>query len=215
MACGACNQNDAQCLDQPFLHYNSSTDSCEWPATTPCVAGDEPVEEEEVCEGKTEGAPCSKDDCEHCGYCKDKMSYYFRCERTFPSDPKLEITGVWVHEECDSDLWWNPDLKPKDAEVGGACDRWENLSEATQDKYKSDPNCVAEEKVCLWGQDGEDTCSGRYWYWEPAMGEDERQNLSCGAGLIWDPATETCRACSNVVGCDCGENEAPVNDGKH
>lgn len=68
MACPSCNEHDAQCLDQPFLHYNSSTDSCEWPATTPCVAGDDPVEEdEEVCEGKTAGAPCSKDDCEHCG----------------------------------------------------------------------------------------------------------------------------------------------------
>jgi len=215
MACAPCNQHDEGCLDQPFLHYNRSTGSCEWPATTTCVSGEDPVEEEEeVCAGRTAGASCSKDDCEHCGYCKDKMSFYFRCERTFPSDPKLEITGVWVHESCDSDLWWNPELKPTDATEGGACDRWENLSPATQAKYKSDPNCVEEEKVCEWGQDEGDACTGRYWYLDPAVDED-RQDLSCGDGLIWDPATETCRSCSNVAGCDCSENDLPVGEGKH
>lgn len=134
------------------------------------------------------------------------MSQYYRCNRTFPSDPKLEITGKWVIESCDSDLWWDPDLKPS-SEVeegfGGACNKWDNLSPATKEKWRTDKSCKAVlEEVCLWGQDEGDQCSERYWYYDPDT-MAVREDLSCPTGLLWDQATETCRSCGNVAGCDC------------
>jgi len=155
-----------------------------------------------------EGDPCDKNDCQPCGYCWELHSFFLRCSRTFPSDPKLPITGVWVHEACDNDLWWNPDLRPTLGEDeqeegwGGACDHWDNLSEETKAGYNQDENCVKPVKVCEWGQDEKDTCSGRYWYFDPNTMTD-RENMSCTGDLIWDQGSETCRECQHVEGCSC------------
>jgi len=155
----------------------------------------------DVCKSRKAGDSCDQEDCEHCGYCRDKMSFYFRCERTFSADPKDPITGVIVHESCDPNLWWNPDLKPPGVEVGGACDEWGNLSPEVQKKYNEDPECVPE--VCLWGQEEGDECSGKYWYYNPEThgSFDKRESLKCNGALVWDPATETCRNAEHVEGC--------------
>ncbi|OXA64280.1 uncharacterized protein LOC110841593 [Folsomia candida] len=162
-----------------------------------------PVANITICHGITAGLPCGKNQCQPCGYCWNLHSFYFRCQRDFPSDPKLDITGVWVHESCDGDLWWDPDLKPSSGVedgFGGACNKWDNLSNATRDGYLADENCVIIPEVCEWGQDEEDKCTGRYWYYDPKHMED-REDLECPDGLKWDQASETCRKC--VDGCEC------------
>lgn len=202
MACPDCNQHDEKCAGEPFLRWSAATGNCEWPADTECSTDGDDSSGDSDCEGIAVDGDCDKDTCEHCGFCKDKMSHFYRCNRTFPSDPKLEITGKWVLESCDSDLWWNPDLKPEGVAVGGACDKWDNLSPETQKKYKDDKSCVDIPPVCAWGQDEADKCSERYWYLDPAT-MSEKENLSCPSGLLWDQATETCRSCANIDACEC------------
>src|SRR5687768_7854647 len=127
-------------------------------------------------------------------------SYYYRCERIIPEDPKDEIVGVIVHEECDHNLWWNPDIKPLDAENGGACTPWVNLTSSVQAEYKSDQLCV--EEICVWDQDHH--CSPDYYFYDPKVHDrekGERENFTCPGDLIWDPASETCGSCERVKDC--------------
>ncbi|XP_021943297.1 uncharacterized protein LOC110841905 isoform X2 [Folsomia candida] len=230
MACPDCDLPNTLCHGSPYLTYDGFKERCEWPKITECIvdppATDPPTTDPPatttttkktttttkepttatpitICHGITAGHTCEKDQCQPCGYCWNLHSFYFRCQRTFPSDPKLEITGEWVHEECDPDLWWNPDLKPSSGVedgFGGACDKWENLSNATRDGYLADENCVVIPDVCEWGQDDDDKCTGRYWYYDPKTMED-REDLECPDGLKWDQASENCRKC--VDGCEC------------
>jgi len=229
MACADCDLPSSQCLGQPYLVWDAGKDYCEWPALTECVTdpgseittttteqpdptdpttSTEPGPPTSCHELVAEGDPCDKNDCQPCGYCWELHSFYFRCNRTFPSDPKLEITGAWVHESCDGNLWWNPDLRPDleeddaDQGWGGACDHWDNLSEETKAKYNGDENCVKPTKVCEWGQDSNDICSGQYWYFDPNTMTD-KENMACSDDLIWDRASETCRECQHVEGCEC------------
>jgi hypothetical protein len=107
--------------------------------------------------------------------------------------------GVVVKEECDLELWWNPHSAPNEWGLGGACDHWENLDPDVQKAYKEDEICYEEERVCEWGQDAEDICSGKYWYLGPELGA-VKEYFSCADDLLWDQASETCRqsldACS-------------------
>jgi len=203
MACPDCDMNNVSgCAGSPYQFWDQDKDRCEWPRDTHCAIQEpeEPEEPEEPqrCGGKKAGDACQPDDCEHCGWCENKNSSYFRCERTFPSDPKLPASGVIVREECDADLWWNPDLKPSGATQGGACDRWDNLSDEVKEGYKSDEGCVAPEPVCEWGQDEDDKCSGNFWFFNPET-MAKREDLKCNDDLLWDQASETCR--NSVAGC--------------
>jgi hypothetical protein len=210
MACADCDKNNAQqCAGLDYLVYDKSVDRCEWPADTQCDPDPQTTTTEKPpgkpCHEIKEGDSCGQDECRHCGFCEAKMSYFLRCERVFPSDPKDPITGKWVKEACDDNLWWNPDNKPPGESEGGSCDYWDKLSQAVKDAYLSDETCVPDE-LCEWGQDKGDKCSERYWY-QP-NGNGNRVPLECSTGLMWDPATETCRSCEHIQGCadKCGGN---------
>ncbi len=93
-------------------------------------------------------------------------------------------------------------MKPSHSANGGACDHWDNLSQETKDRYNLDESCVKRAELCEWGQDVEDICTGRYWYWDPNTMTD-KQHMSCNDDLVWCPITETCRDCKNVESCKC------------
>jgi len=158
---------------------------------------DAPAPIEEPCPFK-EGDDCGAEECRHCGYCLDKVSYFLRCNKTKPHNPHEEITGVIVREECDEKSWWNPDLKPEGVELGGACDSWDGLSQKVKDQYHHDPTCNP--PICEWGQDI--ACTSSYWYYDPkTMPVGSRLDLECQSGYIYDPSEETCRESGKVKGC--------------
>jgi hypothetical protein len=214
MACGDCDKNNVHgCAGLDYLVYDKGADQCEWPVDTQCdthppptTTTAKPPGSHKPCSEIKEGDSCGEDECRHCGFCEEKMSYFLRCERVFPSDPKDPVTGRWVKAACDGNLWWNPDNKPAGESEGGSCDFWDNLSQAVRDAYLNDETCVPDAELCEWGQEDKDKCTGTYWY-QP-NGNGNRQTLNCSTGLVWDPATETCRGCEHVQGCEgkCGGN---------
>ena len=103
--------------------------------------------------------------------------------------------GKFLLETCDPGLWWNSANKPENVEIGGTCDEWQNISQELKEQYTADPLCNT--KKCEWGQ--EDVCSSQYWFYDPK--DDSKIDMECGAVLIWDPKTETCRRKRSVEGC--------------
>jgi len=208
MACGDCDLNNKiECDGEEYLVYRHSTDQCDWPLNTHCfsretpppvpetTAAPAPVPEPETetppgdhwcTDGETtwhEGDSCTEEDCHPCGYCHDQVFYYLRCVHTIPSDPRGNVTGVVVREECE-DLYWNPDHE------GGSCDFWTGLSPTWQDHWEADARCDIARDVCKWGQEDDDECSGKHWYYEPKVGTTP---LTCPEDLLWHQASEGCQ----------------------
>jgi len=195
MFCPMCPEKQLdRCKGQNYFFFNVDKDCCYWPDETPCG------EDHWCTNGETtwhEGDSCTEEDCHPCGYCHDQVFYYLRCDHTIPSDPRGNVTGVVVREECE-DLYWNPDHE------GGSCDFWTGLSPTWQDHWEADARCDIARDVCKWGQEKVDECSGKHWYYEPKVGTT---NLTCPEDLLWHQASEGCQPCNKPVtranGTDC------------
>lgn len=168
----------------------ASTSTIKLPETT------EPPKED-PCDNYYEGKPCLENDCSQCGFCVNRISYFYRCDR-----PNEDESGVIVREQCHGKLWWNPhgrSLPVSIDSLDGSCDFWENLSEDTKQQYKEDAACFPP-LYCNWGQD--ENCSPRYWFEDPEK-EIKRENITCPSyndeQLLWDPISESCQECKYVL----------------
>jgi len=212
MACPDCDLNNIyECAGNQYLVFNATENSCEWPRYTECGGGHTEKTTTEAPTSTTppssngtepcpfkEGDTCGENECRHCGYCVDKVSYFLRCARTKPNNPHDPITGVIVLDQCGERSWWNTELKPEGVSVGGACDSWDGLPDWLKNQYNSDPACNP--PICEWGQDV--PCTSQYWYFDPtSMPFGSRLDLQCQSGYIWDPSGETCRERADVPGC--------------
>jgi len=127
------------------------------------------------------GGSCDPDDCITDGYCKN----YTICDPT---------TKTWVGRTCGLNLVWNPFLPSgRPNPHGGNCDNWSNLLPVTRDEYRNDPDCGK----CYWEEIGE--CGQTYKYLERNSLSLIPETLSCGNGLVFSKAEETCIRCQDKI----------------
>jgi len=190
--CAACHTHPDNCPTGK-LHYHHPGDACEWAHIAGCVTdpGDDDSTEE-----PPPAPECDPDECRVDGYCHD----YWWCDREESDHKGQGKSGHKKWETCDPahNLYFNPNHNNVH---GGVCDFWENLDQATKDRYNNDPECI--DPHCEWKPDPDNECSSKYWYFHPEQNDGQDQEMHCpqrpdGEQLVWDQARKSCHVCSSV-----------------
>jgi len=202
----AYERNCAECHVHPDTcptgrtHYDHPADACLWANEAGCVTdpGDsgEIPDPEPTPDPNPDPEDCDPDDCQVEGDCHE----YWWCEREASDHKGRGKKGEKRYEICDPahNLYFNPN---RNDVHGGVCDFWENLDQATKDKYNADPTCI--DPHCEWKPDPDNECSSKYWYFHPEQNNGEDQEMHCpqrpdGEQLIWDQTRKSCHVCSSV-----------------